>query len=197
MEGWGFEREEVSGRADSLGWGARRPARNGRLLSGADVRWRANDTHHTALVLVLLFRDECRFSDETRSSDRWRSRVVLSRSLWRDASICECGVWDPVTQPSAARGWCRARTRAAGSPVQGPRSLTPITGCLACALPRIRISDEVDPSARQKCGPKNAKGLGWLGASRMQGEALRCAHAGVLPLINLGHIRDFKLLQRY
>ena len=59
-----------------------------------------------------------------------------------------CCVWEPGTKLSAARGWLVARTRAAGAPAQGTRPLTPIIGWLACALPRIRISNKVDPSAR-------------------------------------------------
>jgi hypothetical protein len=55
-----------------------------------------------------------------------------------------------------------------GAPLQGPRSL--ITGWLACALPRTRTPDEVDPSARRnmwdgKCeeleGVGGFRGAGW------------------------------------
>ena len=92
-------------------------------------------------------------------------------------------LWEPGTKPSAAGGWPCARTRAAGAPVHGPRPLTPITGRLACALPRIKKNDEVDPSARWKMWAGNSKGLRVVGGVRGAGRGVTvCLHRYVSSL---------------
>ena len=107
--------------------------------------------------------------------------------------MCVFCVWEPGVQPSVVRGWLFARTRAAGAPVQGPRPLTRITGWLACALLRIKISDEVDPSARQKW-PNNAKGLRVVRGFKGVGDSITLSSRRYVSSEKPD--RNLKLLQR-
>ena len=63
------------------------------------------------------------------------------------ARVLFVGAWDPAVS-SERMAFCEDQGCWCFCP--GTRPLTPITGWLACALPRIRTSDEVDPSARRK-----------------------------------------------
>ena len=71
------------------------------------------------------------------------------------ALVLFVGAWDPA---GCSERLALCEDQGCWRFCPGSRPLTPITGWLACAMPRIRISDEVDPSARQKW-PRDANSV--------------------------------------